>query len=519
MYPYYYYLPSYSTLLELYYGNCIWRSWVAQERAGETGISIRELERQVDLELFLDEYPQWGLGTSHQSVVLHTMFLHAMEWGWKETECMFHQGCHGSIYDPGVDQSAMELVGYHMSQKEMRDIYHSVYLLKRSPWFPFSGEWQMRKTIQDVLSSLTDRLHRQPYPATTRDLDPQGGEWVRLDQQVSYEAALWVAHQRVLGTAEALQSDLERLGKEQRERLQTHSCSQSRSWSRTCSRSQSRTHSRGQSRNCARANSQSYSHGNLWGMHPWSPNTPPPRRRVTFNDPEDEKDPTGEEAGCSTEPSTGDIEMWLEFQAQQLGTPAWWEELGAIPGIKDLCKFAWKIRASFYIPEVQMRASVEQGYTVPPAPQNLNRSAFLPEKLAYQDVQQQLAFLTIAYVWSLQYWAEKCNLPRNLDFHPLVESIRELWQTVQEFVTISHQDVMQGLEVERPETTHPQSKMTIFSQVLSTPVNEQETAEAPSHSIPSLLRRRSYGAPPHSLRSSGVTGICWLLPPQWANWT
>ena len=31
----------------------------------------------VDLELFLDEYPRWGLGTPHQSVVLHEMFLHA----------------------------------------------------------------------------------------------------------------------------------------------------------------------------------------------------------------------------------------------------------------------------------------------------------------------------------------------------------------------------------------------------------------------------------------------------------
>ena len=31
----------------------------------------------VDSELFLDEYPQWGLGTPHKSVVLQEMFLHA----------------------------------------------------------------------------------------------------------------------------------------------------------------------------------------------------------------------------------------------------------------------------------------------------------------------------------------------------------------------------------------------------------------------------------------------------------
>ena len=116
--------------------------------------------------------------------------------------------------------------------------------------------------------------------------------------------------------------------------------------------------------------------------------------------------------------------------AWQLGTPAWWEELGAIPGIKDLHKFVQKIRASFYIPEVWMMASLEEGYTTPPAPQSLNRSTFLPEKLAYQDMQQQPALLTITNSQSLQYWAEKHNLPRSPDFCPLAESVRELQQMV-----------------------------------------------------------------------------------------
>ena len=76
MYPCYYYLPSYLTFLTLHYGGCIKRSRAAQERAEEEGISVLESERMVDLELFLDEYPRWGLGTPHQLVVLHEMFLH-----------------------------------------------------------------------------------------------------------------------------------------------------------------------------------------------------------------------------------------------------------------------------------------------------------------------------------------------------------------------------------------------------------------------------------------------------------
>ena len=138
-------------------------------------------------------------------------------------------------------------------------------------------------------------------------------------------------------------------------------------------------------------------------MHPWSPNKPPPRRRVTFNNPKDEKGTAREEVGCLPEPSVGDLDTWLEFQVGQPGIPAWWEELGVMLGIKDWCKFAQKIRASFYIPEVWIRASPEQGFTAPLAPQSLNRSAFLPEKLTYQDMQQQPALLTIAYTRSLQY--------------------------------------------------------------------------------------------------------------------
>ena len=47
----------------------------------------------MDVGLFLDEYPQWELGTPHQSVILHEMFLHAAERGKKEAEHMVCQGC------------------------------------------------------------------------------------------------------------------------------------------------------------------------------------------------------------------------------------------------------------------------------------------------------------------------------------------------------------------------------------------------------------------------------------------
>ena len=45
---------------------------------------------------------------------------------------------------------------------------------------------------------------------------------------------------------------------------------------------------------------------------------------------------------------------------------------------------------------------------------------------------------------------------------------------------------MQGQEVEKHETSHLQLKMTIFSWVLATPVDEQKATEAPPHPVSPL---------------------------------
>ena len=169
-----------------------------------------------------------------------------------------------------------------------------------------------------------------------------------------------------------------------------------------------------------------------------SPDGPPSRRRVTFRNPETKPSSERDTKVYSTEPSVSNVETWLECQAKQLGTPAWWMELQAIPGIRDPWKLAQKIRASFYIPEVRMRTLLEPGYTVPPALRSFDRNAFLLDNLSYQDMWQKLALLIIAYTRSLQYWAEKQSLPRSWNLHPLAESVIELWEAVKEYVTFNH---------------------------------------------------------------------------------
>ena len=84
---------------------------------------------------------------------------------------------------------------------------------------------------------------------------------------------------------------------------------------------------------------------------------------------------------------------------------------------------------------------------MPPAPKCVNRNAFLPDELSYQGVQQQPTLQMVAYARCLQYWVEKLKPPRSPDLHPLTGSVVELRETVQEYVTFNHWDVVQGLGV------------------------------------------------------------------------
>ena len=259
----------------------------------------------------------------------------------------------------------------------------------------------------------------------------------------------------------------------------------SRTHSQTCSWSHSRSHSRSRSRSHSRAHSQSHpwsgSQSSSQSRQPRSPNGPLPGRRVTFREPEVRLNFKGSVEDYLSEPSVSDVEIWLQWQAQQLGTPAWWSELEAIPGVEDPWELTHKIWASFYIPEVKIRAFLEQEYTAPPTPKCLNRNTFLPDELSYQDVWQWPTLLTIAYARGLQYWVEKLNPPRSPCLCPLAGSVVELREMVQEYVTFNHWDVVQGLGVIHLGSTSQWPWTTLFSCILSLPVEGQDFMETTTH--------------------------------------
>ena len=209
-----------------------------------------------------------------------------------------------------------------------------------------------------------------------------------------YEVALQDVHHKVMETAASLQNYLDRLDNEMRGRLQAHSQSgtqcrtQSRSrhrrwsrgWNRTLSESRHRAQAGSPHWECSWGGSGDWARAQPWDYcqvdsqnkqtHPQDHSQGPQNRRVSFRMPEG-KDLATENWEPSIEPPIKDLESWLDQQADQLGTPTWWEELKAISGITDLCKFTCKIHTSFHILEIRSRASPDQSYS---APQLLNVS-------------------------------------------------------------------------------------------------------------------------------------------------
>ena len=96
-------------------------------------------------------------------MILHSMFLHAAREGWKEAERFICQGHWHGLPRPDLEANlpAIQLVGYQTSQKEIWDLYHEVYLLRRSPGPPPCGLQLREEAIEDILTSLRSHLQRQ----------------------------------------------------------------------------------------------------------------------------------------------------------------------------------------------------------------------------------------------------------------------------------------------------------------------------------------------------------------------
>ena len=82
---------------------------------------------------------------------------------------------------------------------------------------------------------------------------------------------------------------------------------------------------------------------------------------------------------------------------------------------------------------------------------------------------------------------EKLNLPRSPDLCPLVGSVVELKEAVQEHVTFNHWDVVQGLGAIHLGSTSRWPQTTLLSCLLRPPVEGQDFMEATTSTILSTV--------------------------------
>ena len=81
-----YLLYSYCKLMVAKYGCKREKSQEAKRRSTEEQKPMWEMERAVDVDLFLEAQEQWAKDSPHRLIILHEMFLHAAYEGWKEAE-------------------------------------------------------------------------------------------------------------------------------------------------------------------------------------------------------------------------------------------------------------------------------------------------------------------------------------------------------------------------------------------------------------------------------------------------
>ena len=215
---------SYHSLLELHYGEKHEKSLTAKDWANAEGLSVRDTECHMDMDMFLDGFTGWEVGSPHNPIILHKMFQYTMEQGWKEVEWMFCWGhWHGLLkLDPKAGISTVWLVGPQTSKEEFRALYYEVYKLRRLPGSPpWELEW-MEEMATEIVSSLKDHLgwkevnHYEGWRnlvwLTSSLLGAKTPRMGRKDTSAERDLAeARKAHQTAQATAATLEEEIEQL--------------------------------------------------------------------------------------------------------------------------------------------------------------------------------------------------------------------------------------------------------------------------------------------------------------------
>ena len=101
-------------LLSLHYESHPAKMATTKKLAQEVGILVREAERCLEADVFLDKYPRWEPSGLHHLFLLQQMFAHAEATGQKMHDCAICWGCRqpSPEWDMNMEVPAIDLVGY-----------------------------------------------------------------------------------------------------------------------------------------------------------------------------------------------------------------------------------------------------------------------------------------------------------------------------------------------------------------------------------------------------------------------
>ena len=88
---------SYHRLMVARYHNKWEKFQVAKWQSTKEWKPVRETERVMDVELFLEIQNKWAEDSPNHLVILYEMFQHAAIKGWKEAEWIICQGCQQNM--------------------------------------------------------------------------------------------------------------------------------------------------------------------------------------------------------------------------------------------------------------------------------------------------------------------------------------------------------------------------------------------------------------------------------------
>ena len=106
------------------------------------GLSVREVERQLDANAYLNEQWQWTHSSLHHEFLFQQMFQHAMVTSWSGYKCAICCGQREPLpeQDLLVEPTAMELISPNSTCQDIEELYWDVYKLSRLPGWGRSEE-------------------------------------------------------------------------------------------------------------------------------------------------------------------------------------------------------------------------------------------------------------------------------------------------------------------------------------------------------------------------------------------